>query len=118
MRVVSRAFSQLDPSMTREHTGTGLGLAICADLVRMMHGSIEVESSPGDGSTFTVDLPLVASSGPTERLDGGPPHRPTTTSLEHREGRASEMDAMPAGWYRSSTEERAHRYWDGSSWAP
>jgi signal transduction histidine kinase len=46
MRVVSRAFSQLDPSMTREHTGTGLGLAICADLVRMMHGSIEVESQP------------------------------------------------------------------------
>ena len=112
------AFSQLDTSMTREHNGTGLGLAICADLVKMMDGSIEVASRLGEGSTFTVELPLVASSEPPVRLDGGSAHPPIESDLEDREGRDSEMDAMPAGWYRSGSGHSVHRYWSGESWTP
>lgn len=50
-------FYRLDPEQRRGIGGTGLGLYICRELVRSMHGRIWVESEPGKGTTFTVELP-------------------------------------------------------------
>lgn len=53
-----KPFSQVDTGLTRQYEGTGLGLSISKKLVDMMGGTIRVESEPGRGSSFSVELPI------------------------------------------------------------
>ncbi len=68
-------FYRVDRARSRQSGGTGLGLAIVKHVVELLHGAIRVESVPGQGSTFWVDVP---DGSP----DGGPGERPMPPGSE------------------------------------
>ncbi len=63
---IFHAFTQADASTTRRFGGFGLGLTISKEYCKMLGGSIEVQSEPGQGSEFIVKLPVISSDDSRE----------------------------------------------------
>lgn len=58
IQTLFKPFIQIDSGIARKHEGTGLGLSISKKLMTMLGGTISVQSEPGKGSTFSIELPL------------------------------------------------------------
>jgi two-component system, LuxR family, sensor kinase FixL len=59
LETIFKKFYQADTAESRKHEGTGLGLFICKEIIKKHKGSISADSNPGEGSIFTITLPIL-----------------------------------------------------------
>jgi CheY-like chemotaxis protein len=97
--VIFNMFTQEDPSNTRGHEGSGLGLSIAGGMVKLLGGTISVQSQPGEGSVFTFTVPyngkeVAGKTEPAEKKHGRVSGKPLVLLAEDEESNYLYMEVV------------------------